>query len=76
MEFISDEDARAEGGAHPRAHLWDSGGNAVDELDRIMKIRERALARFGVNNIRPGAAMSTVPAGSIATNTLGLLARW
>ena len=60
LEFISDEDARAEGGAHPRAHLWDSGGNAVDELDRIMKIRERALARFGVNNIRPGAAMSTL----------------
>ncbi len=60
LEFISDEDARPGGGAHPRAHLWDSGSNAVDELKRILKIRARALARFGENNIRQGAAMSTL----------------
>ena len=29
LEFISDTDARPEGGAHPRAHLWDSGSDAV-----------------------------------------------
>ncbi len=58
--FISDDDARPEGGAHPLAHLWDSGANAVDELDRILKVRDRALSRFGERNIRQGAPMATI----------------
>ena len=60
LEFISDTDARPEGGAHPRAHLWDSGPDAVAELGRIMKIRTRALERFGANTIREGAPWSTL----------------
>src|SRR5262249_47873022 len=52
--FISDADSRPEGSAHPLAHLWDSGTNAVDELNRMMEVRGRALARFSVNNIREG----------------------
>lgn len=60
LEFISDSDARPEGGAHPRAHLWDSGPDAIAELDRIMKVRARALERFGANTIREGAPWSTL----------------
>ena len=60
LEFISDSDARPEGGAHPRAHLWDSGSNAIDELNRILKIRNRALARFGATNVREGEPWSTL----------------
>ena len=60
LEFISDSDARPEGGAHPRAHLWDSGSNAVEELNRIMTIRNRALARFGASNVREGEPWSTL----------------
>ncbi len=56
--FISDADARPEGSAHPMAHLWDSGSNAVDELNRIMEVRGRALSRFSANNIREGEPMS------------------
>jgi hypothetical protein len=42
------------------AHLWDSGSNAIDELDRLMKVREAALKRFGENNIREGAPLATL----------------
>lgn len=58
--FISDADARPEGSAHPQAHLWDSGSNAVDELNRIMQVRQRALSRFGQNNIQTGAPWATL----------------
>ncbi len=60
LEFISDTDSRPEGSAHPRGHLWDSGPDAVAELDRIMKIRAKALDRFGTYNIRDGSAWSTL----------------
>jgi hypothetical protein len=56
--FISDRDARAPGGLHPQAHLWDNGINAVDELKEVMKVREKALAQFGEKNIRPGMPMA------------------
>ncbi|WP_242918346.1 zinc-dependent metalloprotease [Pontibacter liquoris] len=58
--FISDRDARAPGGAHPLAHLWDNGANATDELQQVLEIREKALQNFSENNIKPGAAMSTL----------------
>ena len=52
--FISDRDARAPGGAHPKAHLWDNGNDAAAELREVMKVRAKALEQFGLNNIRPG----------------------
>ena len=55
LVYITDEDARPPGGAHPFAHLWDNGADAADELTRILKIRAAALARFGENAI-PGAS--------------------
>jgi hypothetical protein len=58
FQFISDRDARAAGGVHPYAHLWDNGKNAVDELKNVMAVREKALSKFGEKNIRPGAPMA------------------
>ncbi|MCK5558546.1 MAG: zinc-dependent metalloprotease, partial [Candidatus Hydrogenedentes bacterium] len=46
--------------AHPQAHLWDNGEDAVAELDRVLKIRETALNRFSEANIARGAAMSSL----------------
>ena len=60
FHYITDADARAPGGAHPLAHLWDSGASAVDELNRIVKVRAAALASFGENNIPPGVPMATL----------------
>jgi hypothetical protein len=58
LYFISDEDARPPGSAHPHAHLWDNGADAADELLRIMKIRTAALTRFGENAIPMGAPLA------------------
>ncbi len=58
LQFISDRDARTPGGLHPTAHLWDNGNNPVDELKNIMKVRDKALSRFGENNIRTGMPMA------------------
>jgi hypothetical protein len=58
--FISDSDARPEGGAHPTAHLWDNGTDAVAELLRILDVRRAALARFGADNIPAGRPWSTL----------------
>ena len=52
LSFLSDQDARPQGGAHPRAHLWDNGSDAADELNRVMEIRKVALSGFGERNIR------------------------
>jgi len=58
--FLSDSDARPAGGAHPLAHLWDNGANAVDELTRLMRVRAKALGRFSEKNIREGAPLGTL----------------
>ncbi len=56
--FISDYDARPEGGAHPKAHLWDNGENAIDQLNHIMDVREIALENFSETNIPQGTPMA------------------
>lgn len=56
--FITDEDARPSGSAHPHAHLWDNGQDPADELNRILTIREAALKRFGIATIRPGQPLA------------------
>jgi hypothetical protein len=58
LQFISDRDARAPGGLHPDAHLWDNGTNVTDELKEVMKVRSKALQQFGEKNIVPGMPMA------------------
>ena len=58
LRYITDEDSRPLGSAHPYGHLWDNGADAPTELERILAIRKAALARFGENAIRPGEPMS------------------
>ncbi|MBX7124444.1 MAG: zinc-dependent metalloprotease [Cyclobacteriaceae bacterium] len=55
LTFLSDQDARPTGGAHPYTHLWDNGKDPSEELNRVMEVRSVALRNFGENNIRPGA---------------------
>lgn len=54
LSFLSDQDARPQGGAHPYAHLWDNSSNAADELNRVLQVRKLALNNFGEYNIRSG----------------------
>ncbi|MEL6653691.1 MAG: zinc-dependent metalloprotease, partial [Bacteroidota bacterium] len=58
--FISDYDARARGGAHPVAHLWDNGKSAAEELNRILALRQQTLANFGEQMIPEGMPMATL----------------
>jgi len=56
--FITDQDARPLGSAHPTAHLWDNGKDPVSELKNLMDVRKVALDNFGENNIRNGQPYS------------------
>lgn len=58
--FISDFDARPEGGAHPSAHLWDYGDDPVVQMSHILAVRAKALDTFSEANIKPGAPMATL----------------
>jgi hypothetical protein len=63
LQYISDQDARAAGGMHPNAHLWDNGMDAVSELKQVLQVRAKALSDFGENNIyndRPMAMLEDV----------------
>jgi hypothetical protein len=60
LRFLTDQDGRPPGSSSSLAHLWDSGTNAVDELNRLMQVRAAALRRFGENNIRADAPLSTI----------------
>lgn len=58
VSFMTDQDARAPGSAHPQAHLWDNGSDAAAELERMMDVRRVALDRFGEAAIRGGRPLS------------------
>ncbi len=58
--FLSDQDGRPTGGAHPYTHLWDNGRDAADELNRLLDIRSVVMKNFGERNIRPGMPMATL----------------
>ncbi len=58
LHFISDEDARPVGGAHPLAHLWDNGRSAADELRRVLSVRRAALEGFSERSVREGEPLS------------------
>src|SRR5208337_869799 len=58
LYFITDQDSRPPGGAHPYSHLWDNGPDPAAELDRILKVRAAALSQFGESAIPPGTPMA------------------
>ena len=58
LRYISDRDARAAGGLHPDAHLWDNGNDVLSEYENVMKVRTKALSQFGMNTIRKGTPMA------------------
>ena len=60
MSYITDSDARAQGGAHPTAHLWDNGKNASEELLRVLEVRKRAILNFSPDNIKTGEPFSVL----------------
>jgi hypothetical protein len=56
--YITDEDARPLGSAHPHAHLWDNGPDPAAELNRVLTVRAAALSRFGEDAIHVGTPLA------------------
>lgn len=56
--YLSDDDTRPAGAAHPRAAMWDNGADPLAALDTTLAVRRLALRRFGVENLLPGAPLS------------------
>ena len=55
---MAQQDGVPESGVHPKAHNWDTGEDAADELLRLLEVRAAALARFGERAIKPGRPMA------------------
>ena len=55
---MAQQDAVPDSGVHPKAHNWDTGEDAAEELLRLLHIRAVALARFGEKAIKPGRPLA------------------
>lgn len=58
--FISDQDARPIGGAHPYAHLWDNGKTAMEEFTHLLRVRTIALTNFSIDQLKEGEPLSVL----------------
>ncbi len=58
ITFLTDQDARPQGSAHPQTHLWDNGVDATGELERVMQVRRVALDRFSEAAIHTGQPLA------------------
>jgi hypothetical protein len=60
LRFLSDQDARPGGSAHPHTHLWDNGEDACAELERIIRLRMFILERFSEKSIKTGTPYAEI----------------
>jgi hypothetical protein len=60
IRFLTDQDARPAGAAHPLAALWDNGADPVAMLRHEIEVRRIGLAAFGEANVRPGEPLSSL----------------
>jgi len=60
LRYITDSDARPQGGAHFKAHLWDNGSNATTELENVLALRAQAIQNFSIDNIRSNEPYSVL----------------
>ncbi len=58
--LLSDDDARGAASGHPRASLWDNGRDPLSALERTLRVRRLALARFGARSLAPGQPMANL----------------
>jgi hypothetical protein len=58
--YVSDDDARPTGGAHPHASVFDNGSDPIQELAHEMEVRRIALDSFGLGNLAPGEPLSAL----------------
>ena len=57
IAFLTDQDARVPGSAHPTAHLWDNGQDTLTRMDELMAIRQTGLENFSPAVISAGTPL-------------------
>lgn len=60
LQYITDDDARPLGGAHPQAHLWDNGSDVLKALDDELTLRRAGLAAFSAKRLPVGRPLATL----------------
>jgi len=60
IRFLTDQDARPAGAAHPLAALWDNGSDPVAMLEHELEVRRIGLDRFGAGAVRPGRPLAAL----------------
>lgn len=60
LQFIADADARAMGGFHPSAHLWDNESDPMEGLKQTLAVRKKAMSQFGENIVPNGTPLATL----------------
>lgn len=58
--FLSDGDARPEGGSDPRVNLWDDAATTEEFMRHESDVRRVAIREFGLRNIRAGEPVATL----------------
>jgi hypothetical protein len=58
--YLTDQDARPPGSASPIAHLWDTGSNPLDGLNRVMAVRSAALKNLSEDAIPEHSPIATL----------------
>lgn len=62
LEYVSDNDARSPGAAHPDGLLWDYGPDSLKTFDELMTVRRRALDEFGRGVLPPQRQLGEIEA--------------
>jgi hypothetical protein len=65
--FIADQDARSGDTMHPKAALWDNGGDAVAMLREQLEVRRIALSRLGLSALPEGDLCPGSDAGAVVS---------
>jgi hypothetical protein len=60
IRFLTDQDARPGGAAHPLAALWDNGSDPVATLRHEIEVRRIGLGAFDVTAIQPGQPLASL----------------
>lgn len=60
LRFVSDNEARPLGAAHPWGSLWDDAADPVGELERMLEVRRAAVQRFGLGALAAGEPVANL----------------
>ncbi|MFQ5551773.1 MAG: zinc-dependent metalloprotease, partial [Gemmatimonadales bacterium] len=60
IRFLSDQDARPAGAAHPLAALWDNGSDPIDMLRHEMEVRRIGMENFSDRVIEEGEPLASL----------------